>query len=65
MSKLFRYGVPTMQVRDLSALTRVIPEMTELHPDLMIGGPPCQDFSSANHKRKEGDRADLTAYAST
>ncbi len=30
-----------------------------LHPDIIIGGPPCQDFSSAG-KRNEEKRADLT-----
>ena len=28
-------------------------------PDMIIGGPPCQDFSSAG-KRNESERADLT-----
>lgn len=32
-------------------------------PDILVGGPPCQDFSTAG-KREEGDRASLTiAYA--
>ena len=26
----------------------------------MIGGPPCQDFSSAGKRQSEGKRADLT-----
>jgi DNA (cytosine-5)-methyltransferase 1 len=34
--------------------------ISEFHPDIIIGGPPCQDFSSAG-KRDEGlGRADLT-----
>ena len=28
-------------------------------PDIIIGGPPCQDFSQAG-KRQEGERANLT-----
>lgn len=29
------------------------------NPDMIVGGPPCQDYSSAG-KRKEGDNANLT-----
>lgn len=29
-------------------------------PDVLIGGPPCQDFSSAGLRNPEGGRADLT-----
>jgi DNA (cytosine-5)-methyltransferase 1 len=31
-----------------------------LHPDVIIGGPPCQDFSHAGKRDEEGGRADLT-----
>lgn len=34
-----------------------------LNPEVIIGGPPCQDFSSAG-EREEGERANLTiSYA--
>lgn len=34
-----------------------------LNPDIIVGGPPCQDFSEAGH-RVEGERANLTiSYA--
>lgn len=29
-------------------------------PEMIAGGPPCQDYSIANGKRKEGERASLT-----
>ncbi|MDJ0554914.1 MAG: DNA cytosine methyltransferase [Microcoleaceae cyanobacterium MO_207.B10] len=33
---------------------------TQLKPDLIIGGPPCQDFSSAGKRNESLGRADLT-----
>ncbi len=49
--------------RDLTDLLGIIPEIIALGPDMIAGGPPCQDFSTAG-KRKEGENAKLTlAYA--
>ena len=31
-------------------------------PDMIIGGPPCQDFSSAGKRDEEGGRGDLTVH---
>lgn len=36
-----------------------IHQIEELHPDIVIGGPPCQDFSIAGY-RNMGERANLT-----
>ena len=37
----------------------VVSEITAKHPDIIIGGPPCQDFSIAG-LRNLGERANLT-----
>lgn len=51
--------------RDLSDILRIVPEIVALNPDMIAGGPPCQDYSAAG-RRKEGDNARLTlAYAIT
>ena len=31
-------------------------------PDMIIGGPPCQDFSSAGKRDEDGGRGDLTVH---
>ncbi len=53
---------PVFQM-DLSDTEEAIRRISELKPDMIIGGPPCQDFSHAG-KRVESDRAELTeSYA--
>lgn len=44
---------------DLSNVSEAIKEVSGFNPDVIIGGPPCQDFSHAG-KRIESDRANLT-----
>jgi DNA (cytosine-5)-methyltransferase 1 len=46
-------------VHDLSDEEGTVELVSRYRPFLIAGGPPCQDFSSAGHRR-EGDRADLT-----
>jgi DNA (cytosine-5)-methyltransferase 1 len=46
---------------DLNAFPDIIESIMALRPDMIVGGPPCLDFSSAG-KRVEGARAKLTAY---
>lgn len=46
-------------VHDLTDEEGTVELVSRYRPFLVAGGPPCQDFSSAGH-RKEGDRADLT-----
>lgn len=44
---------------DLSQADRVIEKIKKMRPEVIIGGPPCQDFSHAG-KRVEASRAGLT-----
>lgn len=49
--------------RDLSDLTD-LSDFETLHPDIIIGGPPCQDYSTAGHRDETRGRAALTiSYA--
>lgn len=53
---------PIIQL-DLSDVENAIQEIHKYSPGIIIGGPPCQDFSHAG-KRVENDRAELTeSYA--
>jgi DNA (cytosine-5)-methyltransferase 1 len=49
---------------DLSQVNEAIEHIKQYAPDMIIGGPPCQDFSIAG-KRKEESRADLTISFAT
>lgn len=44
---------------DLSDVERAIEHASRFAPEVVIGGPPCQDFSHAG-RREEGERAELT-----
>lgn len=52
----FRHPVIKLDLRDTMA---AIEEIKKYSPDIIIGGPPCQDFSHAG-KRIEANRAGLT-----
>ena len=45
--------------KDLADAKGVATGISGIAPDIIAGGPPCQDFSSAG-KRVEGDKANLT-----
>lgn len=56
------FNHPVFQT-DLSDVDAACKQIESLHPDIIIGGPPCQDFSHAG-KRVEAERASLTeSYA--
>ena len=45
--------------QDLADVAGSAKMISEFQPDIVVGGPPCQDFSHAG-KRNEGTRANLT-----
>jgi DNA (cytosine-5)-methyltransferase 1 len=56
---------PHVEQADLKDLLKIVPEIMQLAPDMICGGPPCQDYSTAG-KRVEGRNAKLTlAFAMT
>lgn len=57
--KNFDHPIYMEDIREESTQNKIM----KSNPDIIIGGPPCQDFSSAG-KRKERERADLTVVYS-
>lgn len=54
--KNFDHPIYEEDLNDESVKTKI-----ELHnPDVIIGGPPCQDYSSAGHRNEKLGRAELT-----
>lgn len=45
---------------DLMNIEKVIPSVKEFSPTMIIGGPPCQDYSPAGKRDEDGGRAILT-----
>lgn len=52
----FKHPVYRMDLSDTAA---AVEKIRNINPEMIIGGPPCQDFSHAG-KRIEADRASLT-----
>ena len=46
--------------QDLSNITDSIEKIQKWQPSVIVGGPPCQDFSSAGKRDENGGRASLT-----
>jgi DNA (cytosine-5)-methyltransferase 1 len=51
-------GIHIKQI-DLKDIFAAGPELASIEPDMIVGGPPCQDFSAAG-MRSEGERAAMT-----
>ena len=50
--------------QDLSNIEESVERIRKWDPSVIVGGPPCQDFSSAGKRDENGGRAELTiAYA--
>ena len=57
------FGHPAI-ITDLKDVGAAIDVLTRYNPDMIIGGPPCQDFSSAGKRDENNGRGDLTiSYA--
>lgn len=50
---------PVVQL-DLSNVDNSVATIAPFHPEMIIGGPPCQDFSSAGKRDEDNGRGDLT-----
>lgn len=46
--------------QDLSNVDETVEIISKYKPDMIIGGPPCQDFSSAGKRDEDNGRGDLT-----
>lgn len=46
--------------QDLSDVEGTVEKIKKYKPDMIIGGPPCQDFSSAGKRDENNGRGDLT-----
>lgn len=46
--------------QDLSDVDHSVNKILEFKPDIIIGGPPCQDFSTAGHQDENRGRAILS-----
>jgi DNA (cytosine-5)-methyltransferase 1 len=54
--KNFRHPIFKRDLGDTSDLSDIV----SFKPDIIIAGPPCQDFSTAGHRNESLGRADLT-----
>ena len=55
--KNFNHTAEDLDLRNVYESAHII---SHFKPDMIIGGPPCQDFSSAGQRNEDGGRGDLT-----
>ena len=55
--KNFSHNAEALDLSNVLDSTHII---SHYQPDMIIGGPPCQDFSSAGQRNEDGGRGDLT-----
>lgn len=56
----YRHNIgPHVEVADLKDILSIVPAISLLEPDMICGGPPCQDYSLAG-RRQEGENASMT-----
>ncbi len=53
----FEHFAGKLDLNDIDESVRIV---SCDNPDMIIGGPPCQDFSSAGKRNEDGGRGDLT-----
>lgn len=51
--------------QDLSDTEEAVKRIAGYNPDMIVGGPPCQDFSSAGNRDENKGRGDLTVHFAT
>lgn len=55
----FNHPAKSLDLADVDICTK---EISSFSPDMIIGGPPCQDFSSAGKRDEDNGRGDLTVH---
>lgn len=53
----FEHPIYKQDLTDVEGTSKII---ADLHPDMIVGGPPCQDFSSAGSRNEDNGRGILT-----
>lgn len=55
--KNFSHPIMNIDLEDVDSSVKILKKFS---PDIIVGGPPCQDYSAAGKRDEEGGRANLT-----